>query len=493
MVNYNQRTQEEIDLTNFYLDKWDKILYSTQPVDRSKAEKAVLDAYRHIGLSIPEILFLTSPSPEQVSLLRSKNRRGTIALKRCLVNRLSEIIQRNATRLNLLPNVRLPTLSARGEKIQDLCNALYESEIYNLYEYKILKSEELVLDLWMYDLYIDNVSNDFDIKIWSVLKSLCEECPYLLVGDEICVIIERPKELYLDRELQPHAEGNAAIQFADGYEIYCNHGISIPAKYGRIHSSHWQAEWIFSERTDPSFKDINYQDELMVVLLLGIGCKNFCEQLSEMPECYWLIDYEKRQPQSIDYAFDHVIFYWLGFHCGDDIDWFDYKDTVSRAAWVKDCNDSKEIVKSFPLNMPEELKNFYIMYEGVHRLAPGLKFYPSKEVITDLATKSIDYPIIRLFHGDKNELYYMRYEDKEKIFSNVYCKFPHKEPTIYAECLTSWISTIAQCYQEGAYYIAIDPESGQKKIEQDLDKIEPIFEKFNPNQIDAWRSIWRES
>jgi hypothetical protein len=198
MVNYNQRTQEEIDLTNFYFDKWDKIIYSTQPVDRSKAEKAVLDAYRHIGLSIPEILFLTSPSPAQVSLLRSKNRGGTIALKCCLVDRLSEIIQRNATRLNLLPNVKLPTLSARGEKFQDLCNVLYESEIYNLYEYKISKSEELALDLWMYDLYIDNVSNDFDIEVWSILKSLCKECPYLLAGNEFCVIIKRPKELYLD-------------------------------------------------------------------------------------------------------------------------------------------------------------------------------------------------------------------------------------------------------------------------------------------------------
>jgi hypothetical protein len=497
MVNYNQRTQEEIDLTNFYLDKWDKILYSTQPVDRAKAEKSILGAYHHIGLSAPEILFLTSPSPAQVSLLisklKSKNRRGTIALKRWLIDRLAGIVQRNNIRLDLLSKMRVPTLSFRGEKIQDLCNVLYESEIYNLYEYKISKSEELVLDLWMYDLYVDNVNNDFDIEIWNTLKSLCEECPYLLAGDEFCVIIERPRELCLDRELQPHAEGKAAIQFADGYEIYCNHGISIPAKYGRIHSSYWQAEWIFSEVIDPTFKDIDYQEELKTVLLLGIGCKNFCEQLSEPPEYYWLIDYKKRQPQSTDYAFDHVIFKWLEFHCGDDIDWFDYKGNGSRASWVKDCNDKKEIVKSSPLNMPEELKNFYIMYEGDYRLAPGLKVYPSKEVITDLATKSIDYPIIRLFHGDRNELYYMRYEDTEKIFSNVYCKLPDKEPTIYAECLTSWIAAIAQCYQEGAYYIAINPESGERKIEQDLDKVEPIFEKFNPNQIDAWRSIWKET
>ena len=50
---------------------------------------------------------------------------------------------------------------------------------------------------------------------------------------------------------------------------------------------------------------------------------------------------------------------------------------------------------------------------------------------------------------------------------------------------------IAQCYQEGAYYIAIDEETGERSIQQDLDKIEPIFEKFNPDQIDNWRKIWK--
>jgi hypothetical protein len=27
--------------------------------------------------------------------------------------------------------------------------------------------------------------------------------------------------------------------------------------------------------------------------------------------------------------------------------------------------------------------------------------------------------------------------------------------------------------------------------EQNLDAIEPSFEKFNPNQIDNWRKIWK--
>jgi hypothetical protein len=83
--------------------------------------------------------------------------------------------------------------------------------------------------------------------------------------------------------------------------------------------------------------------------------------------------------------------------------------------------------------------------------------------------------------------------DTKETFSTIYCKLPDKEPVVYAECLTSLIVAIAQCYQEGAYYLAINPDSGERKIEQDLDKVETIFEKFNPNQIDAWRSIWKET
>jgi hypothetical protein len=67
----------------------------------------------------------------------------------------------------------------------------------------------------------------------------------------------------------------------------------------------------------------------------------------------------------------------------------------------------------------------------------------------------------------------------------------HEEPIGYAECISSWIATIAQCDRDGGYYIAIDERSGEKEIRQDLDKIEPIFEKFNPEQIGNWRKIWK--
>jgi hypothetical protein len=111
---------------------------------------------------------------------------------------------------------------------------------------------------------------------------------------------------------------------------------------------------------------------------------------------------------------------------------------------------------------------------GINYPTPGLESYP-----------------VRLLHGDRQEIYYVLCDNEERMISPVYCQFPNEEPVIYAECVTSLIVTIAQCYQEGAYYIAIDEETGARSIEQDLDKIEPIFEKFNPDRIDNWRKIWK--
>jgi hypothetical protein len=139
-VNYNQRTQEEIELTNFYLDKWDKILYSTKPVDRSKAEQAVFDAYQSLGMSPPEIFFLTSPSPSESLRLNSlmPNDPGSFLclkgdLDRAFLEVLKEKSMESSTNLSLSINNYLWTFnySNKGEMFENLCCILYEPAIYS--------------------------------------------------------------------------------------------------------------------------------------------------------------------------------------------------------------------------------------------------------------------------------------------------------------------------------------------------------------------------
>jgi hypothetical protein len=108
--------------------------------------------------------------------------------------------------------------------------------------YKILEYEVSGTNVWPFDFYISNVISEPNIKIWDILKSLCEECPYLITYEKVCLIMEKPSELYLDRELVPHAEGKAAIKFADGYEIYCNHGTVIPSKHGQVDPYSWRVD-----------------------------------------------------------------------------------------------------------------------------------------------------------------------------------------------------------------------------------------------------------
>jgi hypothetical protein len=55
--------QDYKKIVDRYIEKWDRILFSTQPVDREKATKAVIDAYKAIDLPPPEIFFLSRMTP----------------------------------------------------------------------------------------------------------------------------------------------------------------------------------------------------------------------------------------------------------------------------------------------------------------------------------------------------------------------------------------------------------------------------------------------
>jgi hypothetical protein len=259
--------QEYKHIIDRYIDKWDKILFSTQPVDRDKATKAVIDAYRAIDLPVPEIFFLSSPSLEQNSFFYSVSYDDNpypIRVKNMMYDKIIATLQKAQVKnIDIAPRLTLGNLQlyTRGEIFERLCSILYEQHIYdihcdrNMNFNKILEYELSGTNVWPFDFYINHISDNPDPEIWNILKALCEECPYLITYEKVCLIIEKPSELYLDRELVPHAEGKAAIKFADGYELYCNHGTIIPAKYGQIYPSEWRSESIVSDEDNNSIRE----------------------------------------------------------------------------------------------------------------------------------------------------------------------------------------------------------------------------------------------
>ncbi|MBD2086589.1 GGDEF domain-containing protein [Trichocoleus sp. ST-U3] len=83
------------------------------------------------------------------------------------------------------------------------------------------------------------------------------------------IVSERPIKISFDSQNRLHAEGEPAIQFADGYNFYSYHGVTLPEEYGKLHPSQWQPQWLLKEDNS----------ELRRVLIQGIGYSRICQEL----------------------------------------------------------------------------------------------------------------------------------------------------------------------------------------------------------------------
>ena len=61
------------------------------------------------------------------------------------------------------------------------------------------------------------------------------------------MVCDRPRHLRFDSQNRLHAEGEPAIEFADGWNFYYYHRVRLPEKYGQIHPNQWQSQWLLSE------------------------------------------------------------------------------------------------------------------------------------------------------------------------------------------------------------------------------------------------------
>lgn len=249
-------TPEQEDLMLVYDEKWIQIMYSTEPIDCEKAAEAVKQAYLAIDEKEPEIIFCHSPYESVNLVLRCKS--ITQLYEEFGVNLVDRFTEK-------LYDKTLHSIMAQASN--KLSSQLYRkawmsfSEIFK----KLLESifchepfhynedyEFLDYIIWAElaarcDFCFSVLKCKYHRRRWQALKSLTMHCGWIFPYKKVCIVCDRPRILSFDSQHRLHAEGDPAIQFADGYSLYSYHGVTLPEKYGKIHPNEWRSEWLLSE------------------------------------------------------------------------------------------------------------------------------------------------------------------------------------------------------------------------------------------------------
>lgn len=158
----------------------------------------------------------------------------------------------------------------------------------------------------------------------------------------------------------------------------------------------------------------------------------------------------------------------------------------------------QKIEQPLPLILPWEVREIYHYCNGGIDLTPSLFLKPLEKAIENtcygewmrknkIPASSHILPLFSIF-----EKYFSYVVCERENDSPVWCVF-EGEPIMYVSSLTSLILTSWECYETGAFYVCFDEEFGYSYVEEDIEKFEKVFQKYNPEQIDAWRYLWKES
>jgi internalin A len=257
---------------------WGTLTNSTEPVDRDKASTALKVFCEILGLEIPEIIFFSSPEEVLAQCLQIHNQPQDSNPR----DRDSHpIYQLNKQVADLLsPFVLITELYrefVRYVEWQEQLNNLLVTRFTDLLGYSdnlflIVSPKYFVQYIAMAEFCVSGlgmVLKPESQKLFEALKYIVAECGWIVMLVNVCYVCDRPIKLSLDSEYRLHAEGESAIEFADGYKIYSHHGVTLPEKYGVIHPTNWRSQWLLEEENA----------ELRRVLIQEIGYARICQEL----------------------------------------------------------------------------------------------------------------------------------------------------------------------------------------------------------------------
>ncbi|WP_449418116.1 ankyrin repeat domain-containing protein [Phormidium nigroviride] len=267
MAGINEITIEQKSLMPSYHKKWQEIAFSINRIDRKTAIKSVQSAYQLLELPMPEIQFFDSLyAAAKVAKPLYKDSYFTddgFAHATELIAKLHEKLYINNEEAIghwdslVASELRLGDTQQIDRQLSEslspyLSEGKSESFLsYSEYMYWFLPLNWYANESAFFDFHFSVASHTlfqpYDNLAWEVFQKLVKSCGWIIPFDQICLVCDRPIKFLFDSENRLHAEGEAAVEFADGNGLYSYHGVTIPEQYGKLKPSQWQPKWLLEE------------------------------------------------------------------------------------------------------------------------------------------------------------------------------------------------------------------------------------------------------
>ncbi|MEG3923500.1 hypothetical protein QUA08_03570 [Microcoleus sp. T3B2] len=275
-----------------------RLTLSTRPIDAQKATEAVKVAYAAIDLEEPEVIICSSPRDAYLQIFNlPKGDHSPNCSDEWDSNRLGEKLDWKwiSVSPSIVGEFASPAVweyELRSMTIEFEADSILSSLMYQFVdEYERFQRTRrsvfsdhflsrkyhetptnLFKKIYLTELYISSLGVNISQKAQEIhhcQKQLFEHCGWIFPFEKICAVCDRPRHLRFDSQNRLHAQGEPAIEFADGWNFYYYHGVRLPENYGKLHPNQWQSQWLLAEENA----------ELRRVLIQGIGYDRICQEL----------------------------------------------------------------------------------------------------------------------------------------------------------------------------------------------------------------------
>ncbi len=257
MIKIESLTDEQIARFPEFVDRWIKVGLNTERADRSATEAAAVDAYREGGgLTRPDwIIWCDSPLSLCLADVALKNKNLTSVWDGVVTSVRESVWESVVTsvRESVVTSVRESVWASVRESVWA---SVRESVWASVRDSVVTSVRDSVWDsvgqhfeagwLSFYSYFLD-VCNLRDCKRLSPLMRIAESSGWWIPRRNVVLFSERPIRCEVNARKVLHSDGKMAIEYSDGFGVYANDGVRLPAEIGKIKIVDWKPEWVLSQ------------------------------------------------------------------------------------------------------------------------------------------------------------------------------------------------------------------------------------------------------